>query len=139
METSGWANMELSLDVSERVISLSNVYPPFEPLIEWLKLVDQGNLPIQLEIDEEGLETCLIAYPTDSSERLYFTVSDKYDVTKVSIQAIINRWELVRIFRDELRRFFAEDFDAEEWESDDGEDYPLLLRIKSDNWMNGNS
>lgn len=139
METSGWANMELSLGLSDRVIYLSNVYPPFEPLIEWLKLIDQGNLPVQIEIDEEGIETCLTAYPTESHERLYFTVSDKYDVTKVSIQAIINRIDLVNTFRDELRRFFAEDFDAEEWDSDDSEESPLLLRIKSDNWINDNT
>lgn len=77
--------------------------------------------------------------PTEYPERLYFTVSDKYDVTKVSIQAIINRRDLVNTFRDELRRFFAEDFDAEEWDSDDSEESPLLLRIKSDNWINNNT
>lgn len=136
METYGWANMVITSGVSERIIDLSNVFPPFEQILEWVKLVDNRTLPVQVEIDEEGINTCLSAYPTDSVENLFFVVHEKYDETNVSIQCIVNRDELVAAFRNELRRFFQEDFDGEHWDSEDNEESPLLLRMKSDKWLN---
>ncbi len=136
METYGWANMVITCGISEKTIALSNVYPPFEQLVGWVKLVAIGSLPIQIEIDEEGINTCLTAYPTDSAENLFFVVHEKYDEANVSIQCIVNTDELVAVFRNELRRFFQEDFDAEHWDSEDDEESPLLLRMESDKWLN---
>ena len=136
METYGWANMVITSGKSERKIYLSNVFPPFEQLVEWGKLVDNGSLPVQIEIDEEGITTCLTAYSTDSAENMFFVVHEKYDEANVSIQCIVNRDELVAAFRNELGRFFQEDFDGDHWDSEDGEESPLLLRMKSDKWLN---
>lgn len=131
----GWADLFLTLDEDSIGIDLSCVYPPFDSLLEWVKRIARGDIPVQFDIDEEGDEKRLAALSTGDHSRIFLRVTDVYDEEKVFVEGIVSRSELVQAFKDEFLRFFSNEFDPDVWEYSNDEGYSLKQRIVTDSWL----
>jgi hypothetical protein len=139
MDQHGWARLHLTLDAATTTIDLSEVFDPFGELVAWSREVDEGDLPIQMEIDEEGQEAVLTALRTESPARLLLRVTRKYQ-DKVLLEGIVSRAVLASTFKAELRRFFVEEFDPQHWDlrgdPDHDDDYVSVKdRVLNHPWL----
>lgn len=124
MQEYGWAKLHLTLDAVTATIYLSDVFDPFNELVAWGREIDEGDLPIQIEIDEEGQEAVLTVLRTENPERVLLRVTRKYP-DEVLLEGITARATLAAALKAELRRFFTMEFDPEHWDTgrdDDPED-----------------
>ncbi len=136
-----WGDIQLLLTVGDTKvkINLSNAFPPLESLIEWLKAIDREDAPVQFEIDEEGTEKTLSAYPTATEDRILFRVTDRYADKDESpfIDDIVDRRQLIAAFKSELVRFFQHNFDPEAWHGREFApgDWHLGVHVLEDPWF----
>lgn len=124
MDQYGWAKLHLSLDASTITIWLSEVFDPFDELVAWGQKIDLGDLPIEMEIDEEGSEMVMTVLCTEDPERVLLRVRRKYS-DAITLEGVVSRPALASAMRSELRRFFSSEFDPEHWDhrgADDDED-----------------
>jgi len=124
MQEYGWAKLHLTLDAVTATIYLSDVFDPFDELVAWGREIDEGDLPIQIEIDEEGHEAVLTVLRTENPERVLLRVTRKYS-DEVLLEGITARATLAAALKTELRRFFTMEFDPGHWDmgrDDDPED-----------------
>lgn len=110
----GWACLHLSLDQASLRIALSDVFDPFDDLVAWSREVAEGDLPVEMEIDEEGQEAVLTVLKTDDAERVLFRVTRK-DTGEILLEGIVDRSAFGASWRAELRRFFSSEFDPKHW------------------------
>ncbi len=115
MAGSGWAHLHLNLGESATTIWLSYVYDPFPTLLSWLGAVDRGELPIQMEIDEEGASKHLTLHPTSMPGSAHFIVDEPYS-TMSFLNGPVDIGQVMSSFRDALRTFFEGEFIPESWE-----------------------
>lgn len=121
MDQYGWAKLHLSLDASTITIWLSEVFDPFDELVAWGQKIDLGDLPIEMEIDEEGSEMVMTVLCTEDPERVLLRVRRKYS-DAIALEGVVSRPALASAMRSELRRFFSSEFDPEHWDHRGGED-----------------
>ena len=119
MENAGWASLYLTLnDVSIR-ISLSYVFDPFPALAAWIREIYEGDLPVAIEIDEEGVVATLMVLTTDDPQRVLLRVTRKYGLDEedntILLEGVVRRSTLDNALRAELRRFFMTEFDPQAW------------------------
>lgn len=110
----GWAHLTIALGDAECRIRLSDVFPPFENILSWTRAVARGDLPMQVDIDEEGTEKSLIVLDLYSADRVLFAVKDRWN-SDLFLEAVVSRTDLVTQFRNGLREFFLHEFDPEHW------------------------
>ena len=110
----GWAELLLRDDRQEARIALSNVYPPLEDLAEWTARIGAGDVPLQVEIDEEGSVVALCALPTGDPDCLLFLAKDRYG-TQVRFQGLVDRRGLVRAMADAILTALADPAQAQGW------------------------
>ena len=115
MEEYGWAKLHLSLDDATATIHLSNVFDPFPELLAWGREIGEGDLPVEMEIDEEGQEAVLTVLRTDDPQRVLLRVTRKYENT-ILLEGIVSRATLAAALKDELIRFFTTEFDPQHWD-----------------------
>ncbi|AOX99904.1 hypothetical protein [Jeongeupia sp. USM3] len=115
MEEYGWAKLHLTLDTTTATIHLSEVFDPFNEMVAWGREIDEGDLPIQMEIDEEGQEAVLTVLCTENPERVLLRVTRKY-TDEVLLEGIVARATLAATLKSELRRFFTTEFDPRHWD-----------------------
>lgn len=127
-----WIYLHLQAGKENVSIVLSNTFPPFQMLIAWLKSISRGEMPVWFDIDEEGTEKRMAAYPTENMNRILLHVGDPYDRAEF-LNSIVSREELVEAFRVAIRDFFRNEFDPEPW-SNHGED-DLMEVVNSDPWF----
>lgn len=129
MHEAGWATLHMALDGVWEDVSLSEIYDPFDQLSAWGREIKEGNLPIGMDIDEEGSLVKLIALPTGNPERVLLRVMRKCcdDRQEVLLEGIVQRRELGEGLRTELSRFFSEDFNPMHWELRCYSDYDEYL------------
>lgn len=136
----GWVKLIMASDAQTANISLSNVFPPFKELVEWLKMIDRGDIPVGVSIDEEGTDKAMYVYKTNDTRRILFRVIDPYDSEKVFLEDIFDRKKFVLEFRNALKEFFTNDFDLEKWDKLDHSDSENPVSIKdqilADPWIN---
>lgn len=113
MEKHGWAKLVFMLDDKEFLIYLSDVLDPFQQFIYWIDDVAKNKLPAQINIDEEGIVTSLIAEPYLENEIKIMVKRFAYD--EVQFETIVSRPKFIKKFRLEFLRFFKQDFDVEHW------------------------
>ncbi len=118
MDKFGWALLHLSLDDAVLTIALSYVYDPFETLLAWSREVAEGDLPVAMEINEEGSTAVLTVLPLDDAQRVLLRVMNK-DEKEIMLEGIVSRSALGAALRAELRRFFVSEFDPEHWDDED--------------------
>jgi len=140
MEEYGWAKLYLTLDVATATIHLSEVFDPFGEMVAWGREIDEGDLPIQMEIDEEGQEAVLTVLRTENPERVLLRVTRKYS-DEVLLEGIVARAALAASLKAELRRFFTTEFDPQHWDLrgdhfDDENDYVQVKdRVVNHAWL----
>ncbi|TLM67393.1 MAG: hypothetical protein FDZ69_04675 [Deltaproteobacteria bacterium] len=114
-----WDWIYLHLGVGSQTLDavLSNSFPPVELLIEWLKSIGRGDLPVRFQIEEEGPEKKFEAYATDDPDRILLRILNAYcdEQEGVFIEAIVNRRQFVDAFRIAMREFFRTEFNPEAW------------------------
>jgi hypothetical protein len=115
MEEHGWAKLHLTLDAATATIHLSEVFDPFDEIVAWGREIDEGDLPVQMEIDEEGQESVLTVLRTETPERVLLRVTRKYS-DEVLLEGIVARAALASALKSELRRFFMTEFDPQHWD-----------------------
>ena len=115
MKEYGWAMLHLTLDNASATIDLSEVYDPFHELVAWGREIDEGDLPIEMEIDEEGQEAVLTVLRTEDPQRVLLRVSRKYE-NEILLEGIVARAALATALKNELLRFFTTEFDPQHWD-----------------------
>ena len=128
MREHGWARLHLTIGDTTTAIHLSEVFDPFEDLVAWGRELEEGDLPIQMEIDEEGVVAVLTALSTEDPERVLLRVIRRFS-DEVLLEAIVARSVLAATLKSELRRFFATEFDPHHWDLR-GEDSDDEVRVK---------
>lgn len=114
MRKYGWAKLHLTLDAATATIHLSEVFDPFGEMVAWGREIDEGDLPIQMEIDEEGQEAVLTVLRTENPERVLLRVTRKY-ADEVLLEGIVARAALAAALKSEMRRFFTTESDPQHW------------------------
>lgn len=139
--TEGAIDIYMTLHVGQhsQKIFLSSTWPPIELMIEWLKAAQQGDLPVAFHIDEERTDKYLALYPTDQSDLAFFRLTSPYHDEKddLFIEAIINRHQMIEVFRTALKEFFMNDFRARDWHYSDEylAEGHMGERILNDPWL----
>jgi hypothetical protein len=121
MKEYGWARLHLTLDATTVSICLSDVFDPFPELVAWGREIDEGDLPIQMEIDEEGQIAVLTVLRTDNPLRVLLRVTRSYE-NKILLEGVVDRAILASALKYELHRFFTTEFDPQHWDMGRNED-----------------
>jgi hypothetical protein len=129
----GWAKLHISLADCRASMDLSNVFDPFDDLVAWGREVDEGDLPVMIEIDEEGSTVVLAVLPTEDPKRVLLRVKRLYP-DELLLEGIVARSELAGTFKAELRRFFAQEFDPGHWDDLEGS-LPTKARLQQSRWF----
>ena len=72
-------------------------------LLEWLQAISMGDLPIAIELDDEGLVTIMTAHTFDSA-LLFVSVIDPWD-EEAAVAAVVDRDSFLDAFRSGLDEF----------------------------------
>lgn len=115
MEEYGWAKLHLSLDDATATIDLSEVFDPFPELLAWGREIDEGDLPVEMEIDEEGEEAVLTVLRTHDPQRVLLRITRKYGRATL-LEGVVPRSTLAATLKAELIRFFTTEFDPQHWD-----------------------
>lgn len=121
MEEYGWAKLHLTLDAITVSIYLSDVFDPFPELVAWGREIDEGDLPIEMEIDEEGQIAVLTVLRTENPSRVLLRVTRNYE-NEILLEGVVDRATLASALKSELRRFFTTEFDPQHWDMGRDED-----------------
>lgn len=122
----GWIDFEIGLGQQRALLTLSDVYDPFPTLLEWLDAVSEGDLPIAIDIDEEGPVVRLLAHRLDE-RRLLVAVLDRYPEAERAA-AVVDRDAFLEACRVELRRFLGHHLNTDRWGRDWDDDEPSTYR-----------
>ncbi|MBF0247213.1 MAG: hypothetical protein HQL36_03950 [Alphaproteobacteria bacterium] len=126
----GWVDLEIGLGDQTAVVTLSDVYDPFPSLLDWLLAVAEDDLPLAIDIDEEGSEACLVAHAFEE-DRLLVAVLDRWQETSRAA-AVVSRNDVLDAFRAELARFLRHGLRPDRWrglEDDDDKGAPYVERL----------
>ena len=115
MEEYGWAKLHLTLAETTATIHLSEVFDPFLELLAWGHEIDEGDLPVEMQIDEEGQVAVLTVLRTDDPQRVLLRVTRKYENTTL-LDGIVSRATLAAALKAELIHFFTTEFDPLHWD-----------------------
>lgn len=138
IEEYGWATLHLQIDDTKHEIQLSNVFPPFWDILSWIKMVERGQLPVSVTIDEEGTEKVLSVEPLYNSEQLLFRLAEKYEVRYLA-EALISRPVLVQAFYEAFCDLLNTGFNPDEWsDTDYDSDNKKYLNMADDEWFHRN-
>ena len=78
-------------------------------LLEWLQTISKGDLPIAIELDDEGHVTIMIAHAFGPA-RLFVRVIEPWDEEMKAVAAVVDRDSFLDAFRSGLERFLRERF-----------------------------
>lgn len=117
------------------IIDFSDAFEPFWDTLEWLNQVADGNLPAEVEIDEEGRNKRFIArHFVDSRDDYYDTefrvIADYWKPSRQKhywrtiFICQCNRRQLIGEFAKAMRRWVREAYDPEHWFKSEREEDP---------------
>jgi hypothetical protein len=132
MGTYGWARLHFTLGAVTVTIRLSEVFDPFGTLVAWGREIDEGDLPVEMEIDEEGTVAVLTALRTDDPARVLLRIRGYNKV----LLGIMPRAALASSLKAELRRFFTTEFDTWHWDWFGGhKSFSTTERVLNHPWL----
>ncbi len=136
---SRWIDLRLTSGAQSASISLSDGDSPLQALVEWLKMVDRGNIPVSASFDEEGVEVTLSAYNTDDLDQIFLRVIEQTHSEKVVMEGIFDKAIFAAAFRKALKIFLTANCRPnQQAQSEDGKirDFTALKNaILADPWM----
>ncbi|MEO5332680.1 MAG: hypothetical protein H7839_11710 [Magnetococcus sp. YQC-5] len=150
MKQHGWANLDVTIGTSTIKLWLSQDYDPFCGLVEWGQCIEDGTLPVHLEIDEESTVKVLTVLSTEDPARVLLRVADPDpdpdpgpgpypDSNGIFLEGMVSRVALATLLKEELRRFFTLEFDPDHWEKDEKEFNPSYVstrdRVLGHSWL----
>lgn len=109
----GWIDLDIRFGERTERVLLSDVFDPLPALLDWLQAVSDGDLPIGVEVDEEGTVAGLVAHAF-GEDRLLVAVLDRLDETERAA-AMVERDGFVAALREEFRRFLNSEFRVGDW------------------------
>lgn len=112
-EAYGWIELELRLGEQTACVTLPEDNGTIPDLLDWLQGVAQGDLPLVVEIDEEGTEAHFHAHAF-GDDRLLLAVIDRL-VGLPRAAAVVDRAIFLETFRAELARFLREGLRPDNW------------------------
>jgi hypothetical protein len=113
-----WIFINLEVGSNNARIVLSSGYGHLEHLIELLKSVKRGDVPVEFEFDDSDMfHLTLSVLTTSDPDRVLVRAVDSYtdDKENVYVEAIVNRHQMVEAFRAAMRDFLRSDFDPKAW------------------------
>ncbi len=134
----GWIPIIVSSPTSWVRINTSDVFNPFQDIVNWLECVVKNELPARVRIDEEGVEKVLVA-ESGNKKYIKFSVSD-YDYfeglspdpfeddleyPRTYVKIYVNPSVLVRAFYVAIKTFFADRDNFSHWQSFGGDNHSL--------------
>ncbi len=103
-------------------------------LLEWLQTISRGDLPIAIELDDEGPVTVMTAHASGPA-RLFVQVSDPWDEEARAVAAVVDRGSFLDAFRSGLEEFLREGFsDPGDYQYksiidvEDMQEHPFMIR-----------
>ena len=111
----GWGELHIADERQSAVVVLSNVSEPVADLLAWARLVDAGDLPLTVEVDEEGSAGVLTAQPVGTDDLVLFTVEDD-STGVVRFEALVARTHLARSVRDAFLRSLTDPAQKQGWD-----------------------
>ena len=133
MEQHRWANLDVTIGTSTIKIWLSQDDDPFCGLVEWGQGIEEGNLPLHLEIDEEDTTKMLTVLCTEDPARVLLRIADPDPdpgSNGIFLEGTVSRVALATLLKEELRRFFTFEFDPDHWEKYEKEFNPSYVSIR---------
>jgi len=106
-----WAALIFKYDQLEISIDLSDVYDPFQDLVNWGWNIQQNILPASIEIDEEGHVVKIVAENSIIEDQLIIRFIAKSFVHTLKL----NKYFFLNTLKQEIQRFFENDFNQHEW------------------------
>lgn len=132
----GVATLSIRRGESVVDIGLFDTSPPFEMLLEWLKMIARGDLPVRVEIDAEGRDKRLEAYSAGDLDRMLVRIQEPYDCEcEVFLECLVDRQQFAEDLRTALRDFFVHKFRPDHWDAVDWDGDTLRSRMLSDPWL----
>jgi hypothetical protein len=104
----GWAELWMGLDNGSRpctqktIIVLSEAFDPISGLVEFARRATYGPLPIEIQIDSEGPESCFSLRRARSDDFALFEIRDVWSPA-IHFAAIVDPQQLGRSLAFELR------------------------------------
>lgn len=131
----GWAILKLQIDETVHEIQLSSVFPPFWDILTWIKMIDRGEMPVSVTIDEEGSEKVLSVEKLHNSDLLLFKLAKKYEAGFL-VDALVSRKDIVEKMSNAFRALLDTGFDPDEWSSYSEESGEVPSRkMADDEWL----
>ena len=103
-------------------------------LIEWLQAISRDDLPIAIELDDEGLVTIMLAHVFGPA-RLFVRVIDPWD-EEAAVAVVVDRDSFLDAFRSGLERFLRERLsDPTDYlnrsiiDVEDMQEHPFMIRM----------
>jgi hypothetical protein len=123
----GWGTMHISLDdVTATIVMSSGTSDTLDDIIAWGREIEEGDLPIEMEVDDDGDVTVLTVLRTEDPTRALLRVIHKYP-DDILLEGIVSRAELASALKNGLRLYFTTDFDPQDWETDPSQLKDLVL------------
>ena len=134
----GWAALNFKYDQLEISIDLSDVYDPFQDLVNWGWNIQQNILPTAIEIDEEGHVIKIVAENSIIEDQLIIRFIAKSFTHTIKV----NKYFFLNTLKQEIKRFFKDEFNTNEWEEMNEEGNLPFYNIKdwvlNHIWINQN-
>lgn len=134
----GWAALNFKYDQLEISIDLSDVYDPFQDLVNWGWNIQQNILPTTIEIDEEGHVIKIVAENSIIEDQLIIRFIAKSFTHTIKV----NKYFFLNTLKQEIKRFFKDEFNTNEWEEMNEEGNLPFYNIKdwvlNHIWINHN-
>ena len=97
-------------------------------------MVDRGELPASVSIDEEGAVKVLSAEPLSEDDIVLFRIGYKYE-TGYQEEALVSRRTIVNVFRTAFTELLSTGFDPDKWYNHDDNTDEKHLKIADDVWF----
>lgn len=111
MRQYGWAALHFNCDGVNVLVDLSDVFNPFQDLVIWGWRIQQNILPALINIDEEGHITTIIAKEFHEN-----TLSIQFKGKNSNHTFKVDKMDFCHALKQEIKRFFNEEFNKNEWE-----------------------
>ncbi|MDP6155554.1 MAG: hypothetical protein QGH39_07645 [Candidatus Thermoplasmatota archaeon] len=111
----GWMDLEICVGSFNKMIPISDVFPPFVPMIRCMENILLDKLPTEFEIDEEGKIDKFSFNEGRHPEEIRFILSDVLPPYTIFLDDYFNKFQLVKEFYSKLKDFINRGYNRDLW------------------------
>lgn len=131
-DMNGWIHINLTVDGIQQTVWASNVFPPFDELLDLITAVAEGSLPAQCMINEEGRYKVFRARPWDAPGQFRFElVQPDYPHFHTFMDYVFDRRQFALAFYNDLVSFLQTHFQAEKWGTEELVPVERMQRLRA--------